>query len=183
MMILIDIVGADCRPTVILTRQGKRDSFQRLLLTLKSDADIVTETGKRKWTARQAVAAACLAVFGLAVVKTGVGNHLFCATVPLGIVSMLVAHWRSHDDGRRFHEQTALLPFGSVSELVSLRRKVNNFVKARYPAPLGSRQIRGPVGAALMWLHPGAAWLLFSPVVLVLQMLPEPEQRWKVVSS
>jgi hypothetical protein len=166
----------------VVASKEEWDFFQRLLLILKSDADIVTEMGKRKWTARQAVAAACLVVFGLAAVKTGVGNHLFCATIPLGIVSMLVAHWRSHDDGRRLHEQTTLLPFGSVSELLSLRRKVNNFVKARYPARLGSRQIRGPVGAALMWLHPGAAWLLFSPVALVFQMLPEPEQRWKVMT-
>jgi hypothetical protein len=67
---------------------------------------------------------------------------------------------------------TALMPFGSVSELLSLRRKVRNFVKARYPARLGSRQIRCPVGAAAMWLHFGVVWLI------LFQMLPE--HRWKV---
>jgi hypothetical protein len=81
--------------------------------------------------------------------------NLLVVTRPLGIVSMLLSHWRSRDEARRLHDQTALIPFGSVSELLSLRRKVRNFAKARYPARLGSRQIRGPVGAAAMWLHFG----------------------------
>ena len=167
---------------VVATKE-EWDYFQRLLLILKSDAEIVQETGERKWTARQAVAAVCLVLFGLAVAKTGFGYHLLVVTMPLGLVSMLLSHWRSRDEARRLHDQTALMPFGSVSELLSLRRKVRNFVKARYPARLGSRQIRGPVSAAAMWLHFGAVWLIFSPVALAFQMLPEPEHRWKVTGS
>jgi hypothetical protein len=164
----------------VVASKEEWDYFQRLLLILKSDAEIVEETGKRVWTARQAVAAVCLAVFGVAVAKTGFGYDLLCVTVPLGIVSMLLSHWRSCVEARRLHDQTALLPFGSVSELLSLRRKVRNFVKARYPAHLGTRQIRGPVSSALMWLHFGAVWLIFSPLALAFQMMPEPDHRWKV---
>ncbi len=156
--------------------------FQRLLLILKSDAEIVMEPGERRWTARQAVAAVCLALFGLAVARTGFGSHLLLTTIPLGIVSMLLAQWRSRVESKRLHEQTALTPFASVSELLSLRRKLTHFVKARYPARLGSRRIRSPVSAGLMWLHSGVAWLICSPVALACQMMPEPEQRWKVVS-
>lgn len=172
----------DVQDHKVVASKEEWDYFQRLLLILKSDADIVTDRGKRKWTARQAVAAVCLALCGLAVAKTGFGYHLLWTTVPLGIVSMLLAHWRSRVEADRLHEQTPLLPFGSVSGLLSLRRKLNSFAKARYPARLGSRQIRGPVSAALMWLHFGAAWLICSPVALIVQMLPEPEHRWKVVS-
>jgi hypothetical protein len=167
----------------VVASKEEWDYFQRLLLILKSDAEIVQETGERKWTARQAVAAVCLVLFGLAVAKTGFGYHLLVVTMPLGLVSMLLSHWRSRDEARRLHDQTALMPFGSVSELLSLRRKVRNFVKARYPARLGSRQIRGPVSAAAMWLHFGVVWLIFSPVALAFQMLPEPEHRWKVTGS
>ena len=165
---------------VVATKE-EWDYFQRLLLILKSDAEIVQETGERKWTARQAVAAVCLVLFGLAVAKTGFGYHLLVVTIPLGVVSMLLSHWRSRDEARRLHDQTALMPFGSVSELLSLRRKVRNFAKARYPAHLGTRRIRSPLGSAAMWLHFGVVWLIFSPVALVFQMLPEPENRWKVV--
>ncbi len=78
------------------------DFFQRLLLLLKSDADLVEETGKRRWTAS--------------------------------------------------------------------------------PLRLGSRQIRGPVSEAFNWLHFVVVWLLFSPVALLLQALPEREQRLKVAN-
>jgi hypothetical protein len=164
----------------VVASKEEWDYFQRLLLILRSDAEIVQETGKRKWTARQAVAAVCLALFGLAVVKTGWGSHLFLTTLPLGIVSMLLSHWRSRDEAGRLHDQTALLPFGSVSELLSLRRKVRSFVKARYPAHLGTRRIRSPLGSAAMWLHFAVGWLLFSPVALAFQAMPGPEPRWKV---
>jgi hypothetical protein len=170
----------DCDDHKVVASKEEWDYFQRLLLILKSEADILSESGNRKWTARQALAAACLAIFVVVLVKTGFGAHLFLATVPLGFVSMLLSHWRSCVQARRMHEQTALIPFGSMSELLSLRRKVNSFVKARYPVRIGSRRIRGPLGAVANWLDFGVVWLLFSPVALLFQVLPEKEQRWKV---
>jgi hypothetical protein len=122
------------------------------------------------------VAAICLALFGLAVVRTGWGSHLLVVTMPL-------YHWRSRVETRRLRDQTALMPFGSVSQMLSLRRKVRNFVKARYPARLGNRQIRSPVTSAAMWLHTGVVWLMFSPVVLAFQLIPEPQHRWQVTGS
>jgi hypothetical protein len=41
----------------VVASKEEWDYFQRLLLILKSDAEIVQETGKRKWTPRQAVEA------------------------------------------------------------------------------------------------------------------------------
>jgi hypothetical protein len=166
----------------VVASKEEWDFFQRLLLILKSDADLVEETGKRTWTARQALAAACLAVFGVVVAKTGWGYHLFLATVPLGGVSVLLKLWHSGLEEPRLRQQAPLIPFGSVSELRSMRRKVHGFVKSRYPTQLGSRTIRGPVSEAFNWLHFIVVWLLFSPVALLIQALPEREQRWKVAS-
>ena len=157
--------------------------FQRLLLILKSDADIVSQSGMRKWTMRQAVAAVCVAIFVVVLVRTGFGSHLFLATAPLGLVSMLLWQWRSSAEARSAHEQTAIQPFGSLPELLSVRRKVRCFVKARYPVRLGSRQIRGPVGEAANWLHFALGLMLFSPVVLIFQSFPEKEQRLKVIGT
>ncbi len=164
----------------VVASKEEWDFFQRLLLILKSDADIVEETGERNWTARQAVAAACLVVFAVVVVKTGWGSHLFLATVPLGVVSVLLKLWHSSLEETRFRRQAPLMPFGSVSEIRSLRRKVSGFVKSRYPTRLASRKIRGPVSEAFNWLHFVVVWLLFSPVALLIQALPEREHRWKV---
>jgi hypothetical protein len=41
---------------------------------------------------------------------------------------------------------------------------------------LGSRKVRSAVSSALMSLHFGSVWLTGSPVALVVQMLPKPEQ-------
>ena len=164
----------------VVASKEEWDFFQRLLLILKSDADLVEETGKRRGTARQTVAAVCLVVFAVVVARTGWGYHLFWATVPLGGVSVLLKLWHSGLEEAQLRQQTPLIPFGSVSELRSLRRKVRGFVKSRYPLRLGSRQIRGPVSVAFNWLHFVVVWLLFSPVALFIQALPEREQRWKV---
>lgn len=88
----------------VVASKEEWDYFQRLLLILKSDADIVSESGMRNWTVRQTVAAASLAIFVGVLVKTGFGSHLFLATAPLGLVSMLLWHWRSCAEARRQHE-------------------------------------------------------------------------------
>ena len=69
---------------------GRAQGVEHLGLILKSDADIVEETGRRNWTARQAVAVVCLVVFAVVVANAGWGSHLFLATVPLGCVSVLL---------------------------------------------------------------------------------------------
>jgi hypothetical protein len=170
----------DLKDHKVVASKEEWDFFQRLLLILKSDADIVEETGERKWTARQAVAAVCLAVFAVEVAMKGWGPHLFLATVPLGGVSVLLKLWHSSLEDAQLRQQAPLFPFGSVSEMRSVRRKVQGFVKSRYPARLGSRQIHGPVSEAFTWLHFVVVWLLFSPVELLVQALPEREHRWKI---
>jgi hypothetical protein len=167
----------------VVATKAEWDFFQRLLLILKSDAEIIEETGGRKWGARQVVAVVCLAVFAVVVAMTGWGSHLFLATIPLGGVSVLLKLWRSSLDEVQLRQQTPLIPFSSLSELRSTRKKIHGFVKTRYPTRLGPRQIRGPVSEALNWLHFVVVWLLFSPVALLIQALPEREQRWKVAGT
>jgi len=164
----------------VVASKQEWDFFQRLLLILKSETDLVEETGERRWTARQTVASVCLAAFAVVVAMTGWGSHLFLATVPLGGVSVLLKLWHSRIEEAQLRQQTPLIPFSSLSELRSVRRQVRGFVKSRYPTRLGSRQIRGPVSEAFNWLHFVVVWLLFSPVALFIQAQPEREHRWKV---
>ncbi len=165
----------------VVASKEEWDFFQRLLLILKSDADLVKETGKSAWTVRQAVASLCLVVFAVVVTTTGWGYHLFYATVPLGCVSVFLHFRYSSLEVSRFKQQAPLIPFGSISELRSLRRIVRGFVKSPYPLRLGSRQIRGPVSAAFNELYFVVVWLLFSPLTLLVQALPEREVRWNVI--
>ncbi len=164
----------------VVASKDEWDFFQRLLLILKSDADLVAETGKHVWTARQTVAALCLAVFAVVVAKTGWGYHLFWATVPLGCVSVFLNLWQSSLEEAQFRKKSSLIPFGSLSELRSLRRKVRGFVKSTYPVRHGPRQTRGPIRGAFNELYFVGMWLLFSPLTLLVQTLPEREVRWNV---
>lgn len=172
----------DIKDHKVVASKEEWDFFQRLLLVLKSDEAIVSETGKRIWTARQAVALVCLLVFAVVVVKTGWGSHLYLATIPLGCVSVLLKLWNSSLEEAQLRQQTPLVPFGSVAEMRSVRRKVQGFVKSHYPTQLGTRRVRGRVDEAFNWLHFVVVWLLFSPVALLIQALPERQVRWKVAA-
>ena len=66
------------------------DYCQRVLLLLKSDARIESSV-RRRWTARQAMAASCLALFLVALAALGFGRHLILIVPALGIVSMALA--------------------------------------------------------------------------------------------
>ena len=124
-------------------------------------------------TWRQLTAGICLAVFTCAAVRSGFGDHLFFVAVPLGIVSMLLSYWRRR--ARAPHDRTLLpvVPFSSISEVLSVRHRVAQFSKSPYPRVLESRRIRGPVGEAVLWVPCILLWLMFSPLVLLFQSMPE----------
>jgi len=155
------------------------DYLHRLLLLLESDAEI-EETRETVWSVRQAIAL-CLVVFSVSfLVHFGIGYHLLAAVVPLGVVSMLLSYWRYRPVRQRLRKGAALMPFSSVGQLLSVRRRVRGFDKKKYPAHLRDRRVRDPLLEAILHIRYRALWLLFSPLVLLAQTFPERNYVWHV---
>lgn len=173
----------DCDDHKVVCDKAEWNMIQRLVLLLKSDANVVVETGPARWTARQAIAAAGLVVAAWIVWRTGWGSHLLIFNIPLGVVSMGLSCWRGRAECQSELGKEAMVPFGSVGELRSTRRTARGFVKARYPGRLAGRRIRSPMMDWLYRLQWVAFWLMFSPVALAFQVRPERRTTWRVMAA
>lgn len=172
----------DCEDHKVVATKQEWDSIQRLLLVLHSNGTVKSST-RREWTPRQFVAAFGLIAFFCVVWQTGFGNHLILAALPLGIVSMLLNRWQERREiSASTEKQARLVPFSSVSEMLGLRRSVRGFWKAKYPVRLSGRLIRGRSAQALLRAQAFIMWLVFSPIVLLFQSLPERHSEWSVTT-
>jgi hypothetical protein len=61
---------------------------------------------------------------------------------------------------------------------MSARRKLRGFERVRYPPALAKRRIRSRVNNVLIMIPSHLAWLFLSPLVLVMQAMPDREARF-----
>jgi hypothetical protein len=160
------------------------DYFNRILLLLESDGELVAQKPVRRWHLRQAIAAVCLVAFSSIVLLTGFGLHLLVLVIPFGLASMALAWWSSRGLRKREKAEEFVAPFSSITNLLSTRRQVAGFKKSQYPRELAIRRIRGPLlelfmmlpyGMGLLMLLP--VWLMFAPLFLFFQMFPSAESK------
>jgi hypothetical protein len=162
------------------------DYFHRLLLVLESGADIET-TVVRKRSFRQPIAACTLAVFVVLAVCLGWGPHLLVAYITLGLVSMLLSYSRSRAIPRPSAVAIASEPFSCISQVLAAHRRVPHFTKRQYPSHLSKRTIRHwildtdlPLLSSLVMRM---IRLMFAPVLLLFQAMPEVDSRTTVIIS
>ena len=166
----------DCKDHKIVASKEEWDYFNRLLLLLESDGDVRIVKTWRMWPPRPAVAGAALSTFIPIAVRVGFGDHLFVYALPSGAVSMVLAWFTSRERERMTTAtESALTPFPSIRSLLSVRRSVPDLARTRYPRSVSGRRVRSPVEGKLMWIPWTMLWLMFSPVALFFQMLPERE--------
>ena len=171
----------DCRDHNIVASKAVWDHFNRLLLVLTSDGEIRVVRAWRSWHASQIIAAVALALFILLAVRKGWGPDLFALAIPFGFVSMVVA-WLNIRRHRRAATigKAALDPFSSFRSLRSIRRRTRGFTKITYPQSIAERTIRGAVAEVFLWTVRIPVWLIFSPLVLIVQALPNKETETMV---
>ncbi len=131
------------RDHLVVASKAQWDYFQRLLLVLESGCQL--ETVKLDSRARQFVAAASLALYGLAAFWVGwKPGSLMLLSIPFGLVLILFG-WAGRARSSQSANEAAIVPFTSVYQIMQARRRLPGFTKQRYPEALAKRQIRGRI--------------------------------------
>lgn len=172
----------DCDDHQVVLTKAEWDYFQRLRLLLESDASLDVQK-HRVWSWTQLVAAAALAGFAWWATKWGFGEQLLIVAMPFGVVSIVISRWRRRVLQGQTRADETLVPFASVSQLRSIRRRVPGFRKWRYRGELATRTIHRQIGPFVSMLQTYSIWLLASPVVLLAQLFPLKWEEWRVVPS
>jgi len=168
----------DCDDHMVVLSKPEWDFFQRLLLLLESDQQIVT-TSTRRWSWTQLVACTSLLAFGWCIWHFGCGQHLLVFSIPFGIVSIFVSFVRNRTRSTGPYDYI-LVPFRTFSDLSAAHKSAAAFTKERYPRHLANRKIRSRVAEFGMRLQLYAAWLLLAPIPLFVQTFPMTETHTSV---
>lgn len=172
----------DLKDHLIVASKQNWDCFNRILLLLASNSEIKVEKRWSTWHTRQIIAAAGLVIYACLAFRVRFAREALVLLAFLScLVSMALAWYNErHPILRR---DFALEPFPSISSLRAVRRSVDNFVRKRYPRGLAGRRIRDPETSALMRLPSILMWFVFSPIVLLIQMLPARDARFTISES
>ena len=122
----------DCHDHKVHLIKYDWDFYHRMILILESE-DTLRVTPSYIWNIRQLIAMLCLAVFICAVFVIGLGIKLLAVTVPLGIVSIWLSHWKARSVCKEEPHGAVMFPFSKFSELSQFRRKVSKFKKPPLP--------------------------------------------------
>lgn len=156
-------------PDELVASKWEWGYIQRLLLLLDSNST-VTIKHSSIWSLTQLVAAALLMACLFIVMQTGFGYHLLIYIIPLGIGSILLTHFRRPEIQNNPYREI-LMPFQSINDLHIAYESVN-FVKRRHPRHLKSRRLRSPAMDVFISAYSLVSWVIFSPIVLLLQCFP-----------
>jgi len=171
----------DCKDHKVQLSKEAWDYIQRLILVLRSE-EHVEVSKRRQWDYTQLAAIGGLLLFLYAAYWLGFGMQLLALAIPFGLASIAISRRRAHKATRNVDKTTIILtPFSSLSELIPLRRSVSAFRKRKYPAGMKPFKIRSPLEETAVKLQSYAAWLFFSPLVLMFQALPMTETETRIV--
>jgi hypothetical protein len=170
----------DCKDHKIVATKEQWDYFHRILLVLESGGRLECGPRRYAWSVRQLIAALVLVFFVGAAFRLDWWEYLVIVSMPFGLVSMLLSFWNSKASRKPTEKEMALTPFLSISELLSCRRKVMGFSKKPYPFRLESRKVRDSIAEIMMWVPGIMMWLMFAPLVLLFQTMPDIDEKTSV---
>ena len=160
----------DIKDHKVVASKQDWDYFNRVLLLLESNAEIEEVSDGLRWRSSQIVAGVCFLL--VLFLSAWIGwPRVLEVTVPFGIVSMCI--WFLSRRKRREGTDESLYPFPSFGSLRAVRRSVLSFSKSAIPINASRRRIRNPIANWLLRVPFGAMWLVFSPIALLIQALPQ----------
>lgn len=154
----------DCKDHKVNLTREEWGYFNRLILLLKSNAHVKV-VKRRHWSFTQLIALFTLILFCWHLFQFGFNPYLLIITAPLGVISIMISLYHRKAHPKLTPTKISLMPFDSISQLLSIRRAVPAFIKRPYPTALEPRQIRSPCREKILDLQLYIAWLTFSPLV------------------
>jgi len=167
--------------------------FHRILLLLKSDADI-SVSRQVIWSVTQIIALICLLVIPVAAVCSGSTWPYpvcwFCA----GVLSYAMSRYRGKIDtdfAKEYKEHYDSYPFQTWWEIFQAAKSVSGFHKKKLPQEILVRKIRAREGfltkvtnmllLVFCWIPLIAiGWIVVSPIILVAQIFPVRNVHYKI---
>ena len=162
----------DCIDHTIVGSKETWDFLQRMILFLQSDYEI-KRINNYQWTIRQSIAVLLFGLSAIVILKNGYYYYLFYLAIPFGVISIYLSSWKHININKFWHEYIKIMPFTKVNQIYTVRRATLNFKKQRYPKYLITRKIRSRFVEFILYLLSKLAWLIFSPLILLYQSLPE----------
>ncbi|MBK1854749.1 hypothetical protein JO972_07250 [Verrucomicrobiaceae bacterium 5K15] len=170
----------DCTDHKMHLSKQEWDYFQRLLLILRSDAELEFSRQSR-WSWDHALAWLAALGFGLIAIGLGWGWHLLIWSVPFGIISICISLYRKSREPEPTSFEIACMPFQSVSQIRALRDRVPEFKKRPYRNEIGKRRVRHPAQDSFHWAFCHAYWILLGPAALFFQGFPsQHDDQWNL---
>jgi hypothetical protein len=163
----------DCTDHKICWSKAQWDYFQRLLLILRSDAELLNPHPRvRHWSWDHAVAWSACALFAGTALILGWGWQLFPLATLFGILSISINAYRQRQETKPTPDEIACLPFESSSQIRWLLCQTPEFQKRKYRPELADRTIRSEEVVGFNWMLSYCSWILLSPAVLLFQGFP-----------
>ncbi|MEN9361848.1 MAG: hypothetical protein RL095_3383 [Verrucomicrobiota bacterium] len=172
----------DLKDHSILADKQSWDSFHRLLLLLESGCEVQWSPSKWDWGWPQCLALLFLGIYLAIAVPSGWGNHLLILGLPFGLAIWAVS-WTQRVQGTKDAVEAAahISPFTSWAELRQARRRVPHFFKPLMSEVISRRRIRHPFTEKIMTLSVFVMLSIFSPLVFLIQSLPQKRKDLKIV--
>jgi hypothetical protein len=161
----------DCTDHKVCLSKVGWDFFQRLLLILRSGAELSCSKTKR-WSWDHVLAWAMLAVLAGAVMTKGWSGDLLPLGVLSAIVSLFVSFYRRRQKVGLTPREIACLPFDSPSQIRLLHRETPGFQKRRYRKEIEGRTIRSEEEETFNRVIWYASAIVLSPLILLFQGFP-----------
>jgi hypothetical protein len=168
----------DVKDHTIVASKEEWDLFQRLVLLLESDEELI-EMISKKYTIRQMLSLGLLCIFFYAWWKFGYNLKLLITSMLLGGFSIIISAWKEKEEQGKDDIIREIFPFENLHHLMKTRKKITGFKKKKYNRRLRRKSIRNPSMDMFMHLINMLAWLVYSPIVLLFQSMPEKETRVK----
>jgi len=156
------------------------DYYNRFRLVLASDVEAEWYRAGRHWNAYRTLSAVGVVGLGLVALMAGFGKMLIVCWILAGFLASAILWVWNRNDRKAWAPTIPIFPFPSVKFLLSVRRRVGNFARTRYPKSMARKANLHRYLDKMMLILRSPLWLAFAPLALLFMALPIRQQEMRL---